>query len=85
MADEWGPWIEHDGKGCPCIGHFVRALHCTTYGHLSVTEGIAGASGGHSWDWENCGAYTMILRYQIRRPKGVAVLLDCLDRIGEPA
>lgn len=20
---EWGPWIEHDGKGCPCIGMVI--------------------------------------------------------------
>ena len=25
MAEEWGPWIEHDGRGCPaaCCGAFV--------------------------------------------------------------
>jgi hypothetical protein len=25
MADEeWGPWVEHDGKGCPCVGMFTQ-------------------------------------------------------------
>jgi hypothetical protein len=25
MADEeWGPWIEHDGKGCPCLGAWAQ-------------------------------------------------------------
>ena len=22
--EEWGAWIEHDGKGCPVIGHIVE-------------------------------------------------------------
>ena len=22
--EEWGPWIEHDGKGCPGVGLVVK-------------------------------------------------------------
>jgi hypothetical protein len=26
MSDDWGPWIEHDGKGCPphVVGQFAH-------------------------------------------------------------
>ncbi len=26
MADEWGPWIEHDGSDCPCPGRLVHVV-----------------------------------------------------------
>ena len=25
--ENWGPWIEHDGKGCPCRGALVQGTH----------------------------------------------------------
>lgn len=26
MSEEWGPWIEHDGKGCPVRGMVIEAV-----------------------------------------------------------
>lgn len=30
MEEDWGPWIEHDGKGCPCAGMHVEVV-CEGY------------------------------------------------------
>lgn len=29
MTDDadWGPWVDHDGKGCPCMGEWVQGQH----------------------------------------------------------
>ena len=42
MSEQWGPWIEHDGKGCPCLGQWVKAV----FHNGNVWEGIAGSSQG---------------------------------------
>jgi hypothetical protein len=73
MSGEWGDWIEHDGKGCPCVGMYVRVVHEFWE---SQWEGVA--KGGPSWDWDS--DYERIIRYRIRRPRA---LLDMIDRAAE--
>jgi len=66
-SEEWGPWIEHDGKGCPaeCIGKFLLielrlAAHDEdggkpgdiNYNELFCCEGMAGLP---EWYTENFG------------------------------
>ncbi|ETX29430.1 hypothetical protein [Roseivivax isoporae] len=49
----WGPSIRHDGKGCPLPhGTRTRAVFEDEPGEFSgEIEGVAGATGGYSWDW----------------------------------
>lgn len=69
MQYEWGPWIEHDGKGCPCAGKVVQVwLFCPVRGDLPVETVVAGSKGGESWDWRNYPILTKVIRYRIRRP-----------------
>lgn len=77
MSDEWGPWIEHDGQGCPCVGKWVQAMfdrkpisvvHGTLCG--KTWEGIA--SGKTNWTW--IPGHIRILRYRIRKPRGLLIL-----------
>lgn len=85
MGEEFGPWIEHDGNGCPCVGEYVQAVHDSeilrhtgsglVYGN--VIEGIA--TGGKSWFW--CSGYTHVMRYRIRKPKGLTILTDILREV----
>jgi len=35
--EEWGPWIDHDGKGCPCVGVLTEVM----YNDQAVEVGIA--------------------------------------------
>lgn len=73
MTDEWGPWIEHDGRGCPCRGFWVQAA----FRSGAIAEGVAGGfRNGICWDWsivDRQGAGVLI-RYRIRKPRGMEVL-----------
>lgn len=91
MSDQWGPWIEHDGKGCPCVGMWVEAVCECQPGVFTVAEGITGSFGGESWHWENwCkpSAYwrclcARVIRYRIRKPRGLTILESLLHDLPE--
>lgn len=85
MTEEWGPWIEHDGMPCPCVGawvHYVRACG---------VQGEARATGkrnecGSAWHWATTpeAVYHMrLIRYRIRKPKGLTILEELLEDLPE--
>lgn len=84
MKDEWGPWIEHDGKPCPCLGEWVRCEMETNPGKFVVLEARAGSMGAWSWDWKWWGKFppgerertARVLRYRIRKPRGLVILRE---------
>ena len=75
---EWGPWIEHDGKGCPCVGEWV---HVFSDMGMEI-EGLAGKGGGPcvraGLPWDACWCWhpraQKIIRYRIRKPRGLTIL-----------
>ena len=73
----YGPWIKHNGKGCPCKGARVKCKFRTG----AIAEGIAGARGGDSWDWNNYGWVDVIVKYQIWKdnPKGIEMLRELVN------
>lgn len=86
MDEEWGPWIEHDGSGCPCVGEFTHVV----YVDLVEEKGIS--KGGESWYWcdvsdtngwshDGIYYYTPITHYRIRKPKGMAILNAILREV----
>lgn len=90
MSEEWGPWIEHDGRGCPCEGAFVESetadgevLRHTAMGHFG---GIGNPV--NCWDWKEC--YTRgvphwrLLRYRIRKPRGLSILEEIARGVKQP-
>lgn len=93
MAEEWGKWVEHDGRGCPVIGHYVHVQ----YEDGEEAYGIAGSRPplvGCSWTWSDL--VHCIVRYRVRKPLGLTLLegliadlpvpaLDTLPREGVPA
>lgn len=75
MSEEWGPWIEHDGRSRPQVGTYVfvedgRKLT----GEMCIVESF-GEADAFLWDtipvqqWEQ-----RVLRYRIRKPKGLTIL-----------
>ncbi|UXO94036.1 hypothetical protein Pan4_49 [Pseudanabaena phage Pan4] len=55
MTDGFGPWNEHDGKGCPLCAGTTVILRCEfmpgmihIFGPLDLP-----AADGKSWDWSN--------------------------------
>lgn len=80
MTEEWGPWIEHDGKGCPCVGMMVEVVRRYISGDEDAAIGIAYLPA-QSWDWGNAPKWARILRYRIRKPKGMSVLEGILKDV----
>lgn len=89
---EWGPWIEHDGKGCPLpIGTVVEAK-CACG---CVLVGTVGSSGtvyhpydcvyaGETWvnSWRNSPGYHVPFRaYRTRRYPAATRLIEQATRI----
>lgn len=94
MADEWGPWIEHDGKGCPVPGQFVRTEDRggIVIDHVALGVMISRAGAARSWGrpcsrnlwlWGICeGASAReVVRYRIRRPKALRDLIDLVETL----
>ena len=91
MGEEWGPWIEHDGKGCPCVGEYGQFTLGGGYsgpvglrddlGRVMVTtntyEGFA--TDGAAWHWVE--SKYPVIRYRIRKPKGLTILTDILREV----
>ncbi len=88
MSEEWGPWIEHDGGGCPVVaGTYVRAICCFIYSEW-VWEGHTGPEHA-AWEWSRMGEPSphdpkmiaaRVIRYRIRKPRA---LLDLIERARE--
>lgn len=63
MTDEWGPWIDHDGAGCPVLGEYVEAE--TEDG--TIIDYVAGDMGRRcrSWNRRFWPEYVQIIRYRV--------------------
>ncbi len=72
--DAWGPWIEHDGKGCPCKGQYVQAIF--SFGHPLMDEDYAHEENDLQWDWRWADARgkARIIRYRIRQSRTQAAV-----------
>ncbi len=79
---EWGPWVEHDGKGCPCVGEFID-FHCayrdkSEQRHMGRVSQWFAASGV----WHSPHLF-VFLRYRIRKPRGLTILEGLLENLPE--
>ncbi|MEO0765191.1 MAG: hypothetical protein AAFY75_04165 [Pseudomonadota bacterium] len=72
----WGPWIKHDGQGCPLRpGVRVRCRFEEMPGEFVVVDGQTGESCAWSWNWsrwltiapDGCGFVARIVAYRIWR------------------
>lgn len=95
MSDEWGPWIDHDGKGCPCVGRIVKVQ----FVDLEVRDITAADTGIWLWTdpeepqrgWfrgvDELGinyASVPVIRYRIRRPRALLQLIDMVENLPAP-
>lgn len=78
----WGPWIDHDGKGCPCLGQLVQYFNRggASQELIAGSELLAAGldpNGAHSaWVWTGnpLTAAREIVRYRVHKPKGMEIL-----------
>ena len=104
MADEWGPWIEHLGDGCPAslVGKTVECEYTNEDGTQitgyrvadPLNELLASCASWHAnrymnsgndgrWeDWS--GPMEYVIRYRIRKPRGMEVLQEILTDLPQP-
>ena len=76
MSEEWGPWAEHDGMGCPCVGMYVEVDHETGSG--LIIPRVSGECG-----WNGLPYESNVIRYRIRKPKGLQILEAILQDLPE--
>lgn len=79
--EHWGPWIEHDGLGCPlpqgCHFQAVAANGYTEEGFREDPPGPPPSGTYCYWLWstlEPCTFQTRVVRYRVIKPKGVEIL-----------
>lgn len=81
---EWGPWVEHDGRGCPLpVGTMIEAVYEWRVGCF-CTEVHPVPRSTPSWDWRNWGRpysatdprlVMALRRYRIRKPRALLDLI----------
>ena len=82
MSEEWGPWIEHSGKGCPLPnGTFVNAIYCDGTEIYGMVEANGRPLRYNAWVWSEWGGN--VIRYRIRKPKGLQILEALLQELPE--
>ena len=86
MSEEWGPWIEHDGRGCPVKkGTLVKTLHQDG----TSEEGPTSGAPFTGWDWECCDMFGKpgykLIRYRVRPPKALQQLIQMVENLPMPS
>ena len=78
MSDEWGPWIEHDGKDYPdAIGSRVFAR--SAVGNEGVVVSESPSEGGNCFLWGTLSGRWYphrITSYRLRRPAALQTLIE---------
>ena len=74
IEEQWGEWVLHDGKGCPCVGAYVEiTAKGNTTGKVWTERGRA--IEGQSWCADD-STVSLITHYRILRPAGLQALID---------
>lgn len=84
-GDDWGPWIEHDGGGCPVpVGTWVEVVGVGVNGRLVQDQDWAEVY--ETWDWTRFGVvdddgatWGKIINYRVRKPRGLTILESVLS------
>jgi len=97
QQQEFGPWIEHDGKGCPCVGKMVEVNRAngdisrfiagsgTLYTARASAHYCANKTGSW-WQWvSDYPVYGEIIRYRIRKPRALLDLIQMVADLPAPA
>lgn len=91
MKDEWGPWIQHDGKGCHVLGQMVRTVtfegkeRVLIAGAECYKRGVDPNGIQSAWVWNKPKQFhpACVKQYQIKKPKGLTILEEVLSSVPE--
>lgn len=74
-GDVWGPWVVHDGKGCPVpTGTIVEVVFEDRFGFAMRSLSTVSGDPHSSWDWRYYPELKRIIRYRQKKPKGLEML-----------
>lgn len=82
MSEEWGPWIKHDGNGCPVKGMTVEVDHYHPFHGLERGLLIKCVDGGRGWD--DRPEDSNVVRYRIRKPRALRNLIQLVEDLPAP-
>lgn len=85
-SEEWGPWVIHDGMGCPLQqGTIVEVRFQDAFGYKSNV--VTTVTGGEfsSWNWEHYPELKKIVRYREKKPRGLSMLQEMLQDLDAPS
>ena len=84
MSDEFGPWIEHNGKGCPVVGQVVL-IKLANSAEDVVVAGLECLDSGIDPSTHHLSAWVWtfptpkhIVRYRVKKPRGMEILESLL-------
>lgn len=84
MSEEWSEWFLHDGRGCPGIAGLVLECIVRRGYDLPPATGIeCEQSYSAPWLWAIIPCQYQIIRYRIRKPKGLTILVGLLENLPE--
>ena len=83
--EEWGPWIEHGGGPNPAPGQMVAVEFRPGWQTAFRVPGGKNPDCDHSeiWSWYHDGELDDIIRYRIRKPRGLTILEELLTNLPE--
>lgn len=93
MSEEWGDWVLHDGSGFPApvgtVVHRVFADGTEWVAPIGASRwapfsGYRGRLYACSWDWSSGGLCCPVLRYRLRRPPALRLLVNLAETLPEP-
>lgn len=95
MSDDadWGPWVDHDGRGCPVVGRVWIAVQAQAQDFPTISdEDWADRYAAEAWDASSWGKrdtdgvmWGVIIRYRVRRPKALRDLIALVETLPAPA
>lgn len=81
--EQWGPWIEHDGRGGKHLAgewlHIIGADGRQGEGMLRFGCGPASL-----WHWDTLtmkNYHKRVIRYRIRKPRGLTILQELIENL----
>jgi hypothetical protein len=83
MSEEWGPWIEWSGWGNPAPGMYVAIQIRGKWPIGNIPNGNPECDRSEVWAWFHDGDSDDIIRYRIRKPKGMVILESLLADLTE--
>lgn len=74
-GEDWGPWVVHDGRGCPLPAGTIVEVVCEDRFGFALRRILTVHGGDYSsWNWAHYPKLMRVIRYREKKPKGLQLL-----------